>query len=109
MDAIPSPLKIARRTQRLGDLCLLKGHFITQVLQRAQCPALGNFAGFLVNMRWPQLLIRLLLFEYMINDDQDAMSQSHKRLLVPHALAQSLVIGTQKGITARVQRRWQLQ
>ncbi len=33
----------------------------------------------------------------MIDDDQDAMSQSHNGLLVPHALAQSLVIGPQQG------------
>ncbi len=36
----------------------------------------------------------------MIDDDQDAMGQSHNRFLVPHALAQSLVIGSQKGALA---------
>src|SRR5258708_30974658 len=45
----------------------------------------------------PQLPIGLLLFEQMIDDDQDAMSQGHNRFLVSHALAQSLVVRTQKG------------
>ncbi len=44
-----------------------------------------------------QLPIGLLLFEQMIDDDQDAMSQGHNRFLVSHALAKSLVIRTQKG------------
>ena len=36
----------------------------------------------------------------MIDDDQDAMSQSHQRFLVSHAPAQSLVIGAQKSVLA---------
>src|SRR5215467_514523 len=48
-------------------------------------------------MSWSQLPIGLLLFEQVIDDDQDAMSQSHNRFLMPHAFVESLVIGTQKG------------
>jgi len=65
-----------------------------------QCSPLGDLGGFLVNMDRSQLPIRLLLFEQMVDENQDAMSQSHQRFLVSHALAQSLVIGAQKGVFA---------
>jgi len=44
--------------------------------------------------------VGLLLLQEMVNDNQDAMSQSHDGFLLPHALTQSLVIRTQTGALA---------
>ncbi|SRR5579875_1301016 len=47
-----------------------------------------------------QFPVGLLVVEQMINDNQDAMSQGHDGFLVSHALAEPLVIGSQKGLFA---------
>src|SRR5258708_17921437 len=66
------------------------------MVEGAKCTTPGHLGGFLLGMVRPQFPIGLLLFEQMIDDDQDAMSQGHNGFLVAHALVQSLVIGTEK-------------
>ena len=86
-----------------GYLIRLECHLEAQLLQASNRPALGGFKRFLFCMLRSQFPIALLFPEQMIDNDQNTMSQGHKGFLVPHALAESLIIGSQKGAEARVQ------
>jgi hypothetical protein len=93
-------IPLSEKMSLLGHLGGLKRDLVAQLLQASDCPALGSLGSLLLGVVWPQFAVGLLLFEQMIDDHQDAMSQGHDRFLPSHALFESLVIRPQVGAFA---------
>ena len=76
-----------------------------ELLQALECPALGGFEGLLVGMARSQFAIGLLLFEQVIDNDQDPVRQGHNGFLAAQTFLEPLVIRPQVGAEARAQPR----
>ncbi len=73
---------------------------VAELLQAPERPTLGGFEGLLLGMARSQFAIGLVLFEQVIDNDQDAVRQGHNGFLAAHAFLEPLVIRPQVGALA---------
>jgi len=78
----PVKLEHALKCRRCLSGDLLEDDPMAQALQLLDMPARGLLPIALLEIRSPQLLLRDLVLEQVIDDDQDRMRDSHNRLLV---------------------------